>query len=300
MNLFGKIAVWSMVILLIPAAIILSVMSLDLRSKWQAELKSRHDKIAENAKRLEESKLALTTIEGELERTRSIWGDVFDAPGSQMIGPDPEGRPRYQFGAGKVNTGFGASITNPTGFAFFDAQPGESSRYIGEFEIGVSDENRSGGRILRLPFENEVESWPQGGNFHLRELVPGSLTTAVAELEAAIIIENSKLQGLIGTQEIVNGQIASSNKSLEQRFSELNGDADAPAGASQAVLDGLVETLRKYEMERNQVLDAVQELRRELVRDYLDLQATLKSNQDLISGTDSKSNSPKLARTPLN
>ena len=76
--------------------------------------------------------------------------------------------------------------------------------------------------------------------------------------------------------------MTASQELLDQRLAELNGDADAAAGASQQVLDGLVETLRKLENERNLVLDEVHSLRVKLVNDYEDLEGLVAGNRRIL------------------
>ena len=296
MHTIGKVFVWVSVALLIPAAIILSTMALDIRSKWQKEIADRQEKVETGQQSLAEARLAVRALEEELQKEIHQWGDVWQAPRSQMLPPDPEGRPRYEFGAGKANTGLGATKqTSPTVYAFHEPQPGESSRYIGEFELGNLLEQRSGGRILRLPFEGEVQTWPKQGKFHLRQQIPGGILATIAELESELIISRSKLDSMKINEEIVTRQIQRSDESLEQRFAELNGDGNAPEGASQQVLDGLVQTLRKYEAERNLTLEDVQKLRRKLVLDYLDLQKTLENNQNQVSAVSDEETASQVA-----
>ncbi|MBT5017338.1 MAG: hypothetical protein HON04_01185, partial [Planctomicrobium sp.] len=139
----------------------------------------------------------------------------------------------------------------------------------------------SAGQLIRQPYPGEVQAWPVGA-YHVRDTLPANWLATVADLEGQTTIANSKL-GLQQEQErLINSQMTASQELLDQRLAELNGDADAAAGASQQVLDGLVETLRKLENERNLVLDEVHSLRVKLVNDYEDLEGLVAGNRRIL------------------
>ncbi|MEW4489306.1 hypothetical protein AB1L42_14585 [Thalassoglobus sp. JC818] len=291
MHLYGKIFLWMAVVILIPA-ILLTTMALDIRSKWQAEVKQRQEKLKTSEQQLAEMRLTVRNLEEELQQESHLWGEVWQAPGSRSLLLN-DGIPRFDFGVGQnAGLGVGPDSQSPTVFAFVEPQPGESSRFLGEFEIGDLKAARSGGRLLRNPYPGEIQTWPQQGKVHLRQTLPGSWGSAIAQLESSIIIANSKLETMKINEEIASRQIQNSEESLDQRLAELNGDGNAAAGASEEVLNGLVETLRKYDSERNSLLEKVQELRRKVVNDYLSLTQQISENRDEVEARQA-GNSPE-------
>lgn len=277
MHILGKVLLGIMVTLLVPGAVVLTTMTLDIRSKWQAEVQKRQETLANSEEQLSIARARVNELQGELQEQTFNWGQVWAAPQSQPL-PGGNG---MQLGVGR-STGLGRNAQpgkDPRVYAF--AGTGDQSVYIGELELVQIDADRSAGQLLRPPYPGEVQSWP-GGMYHVRDTLPSNWLATVADLEAQTTIANSKL-GLQKEQEaLIISQMAASQELLDQRLAELNGDADAAAGASQQVLDGLVETLRKLENERNQVLDEVHQLRVKLVNDYEALEGLVASNRSVL------------------
>lgn len=277
MHILGKVLLGLMVFLLIPGAVVLTTMTLDIRSKWQAEVEQRQEKLAASKEQLNVAKVKVSELEGELQQLTFNWGEVWDAPQSQ---PLPAGN-GVQLGVGQSRgLGRNADPANPPRVYAF-AGTGEQSAYIGELELVQIDGDRSAGQLIRQPYPGEVQAWPVGA-YHVRDTLPANWLSTVADLEGQTTIANSKL-GLQQEQErLINSQMTASQELLDQRLAELNGDADAAAGASQQVLDGLVETLRKLENERNVVLDEVHGLRVKLVNDYETLERLVAGNRTIL------------------
>lgn len=276
MNLSGKICLGVIAVLLVPAAIMLTTMSLDIRGKWQAEIAKRQESLVASAAELAEAHVAVNELEGTLHRQTYAWGDVWDAPRSEPLS-DTE----IQIGVGR-SRGLGRNVqdgVNPKVFVFSEA--GDSSQYLGEFELTEIDTDRAAGQMIRPAYPGEVQSWAPG-QYHVRDTLPPNWLVSVAELESQLILIGSKLALQQEEDRIQDKLMVASQSTLDQRLAELNGDADAADGASQQVLDGLVETLRNLENERNLVLDEVHDLRIKLVKDYLALQKTLKENSGTV------------------
>lgn len=276
MNIYGKVALWSIVILLGPAAIVLTTMSLDIRSKWQAEVAKRQESLVASTAELAEAHVRVNELEGELHRQTYAWGEVWDAPNSE-----PLSGTEIQIGVGR-SRGLGRNARDgqaPRVFIF--SETGDASAYLGEFELAQIDTDRAVGQTIRPAYPGEVQAWAPG-TYHVRDTLPSNWLVSVAELESQLIQIGSKLSLQEKEEQIQNKLLASSISTRDQRLAELNGDANAPDGASQQVLDGLVETLRKIEDERNVVLDEVHDLRIKMVKDYLVLQDTLKNNRNSV------------------
>ena len=276
MNFWGKFLVGVIAVLLIPAAIVLTTMSLDIRSKWQAEVAKRQEAIAASSAKLTEARVRVRELEGRLHRQTNVWGEVWDAPNSEPLS-DRE----IQIGVGK-SRGLGRHVQDgkkTTVYVF--SESGEASNYLGEFALTDIAVDRAAGELTRPAYPGETQTWSRG-TYHVRDLLPPNWLVSVAELEAKLIDINSKLSFQQIEDKIQDKLLAASQSTLDQRLAELNGDANAPDGASQQILDGLVETLRKLENDRSVVLDEVHNLRVKLVKEYLVLQDTIESNRTAV------------------
>ncbi|QDT33102.1 hypothetical protein [Thalassoglobus polymorphus] len=292
MHISGKIALGLIVVVLAPAAILLTTMSLDIRSKWQAEVEQRQEKLTTSTDQLDKIRTKVANLEGEYQQKTFAWGEVWDAPQSVPLA----GQNGIQIGVGR-SSGLGRSFDPakpPRIYAF--AENGDASTYIGEFELDQLDADRAAGRLLRPAYPGEAQSWPQG-KYHVRDTLPSNWLSTVADLEAQLILIGTKFRMQQEQESLMTKQLAASQVIMDQRLAELNGDADAPMGASQQVLDGLVETLRKLEDERNLVLSDVHDLRVKLVKDYIDLETSLEKNRNLVdsSQSDASARKPALA-----
>lgn len=291
MHIIGKVLLGIMVFLLIPLAILLTTMALDVRSEWQAAIQTRKADLVQTGERLSAVRVQVNELEGRLQSLTYNWGEVWDAP---RVQPLPSGR-GVQVGVG-ASSGLGRKAQagqKQRIYVFSDGQ--NNSRYLGEFEIVQANADAVAAELLRDPYPGEVQNWPAGRS-HVRDTLPPNWLATIADLEGDLLIVNSKLQFQQMQDSIIQRQLAASQTTLDQRLAELNGDADAPPGASQQVLDGLVETLRKLESERNSVLDDVHSLRVKLVREQLELEKTLETNRSLVAARETpQSDAPRTA-----
>lgn len=290
MHILGKVLLGLILVVLIPASILLTTMALDVRSKWQAQIEQRQDRLAQTQSRLTEARVRVSDLESELQRRTYAWGEVWDAPNSEPL----PGSPGVQLGVG-TSRGLGRNIQagkQPRVYVFADG--GEASAYIGEFELVQVDTDRAAAQLPRPPFPGEMQSWPRG-NYRVRDTIPANWLSTVAQLESQIVVTSSKLGMQREQERVVTRQLANSQAVLDQRLAELNGDANAPEGASQELLDGLVETLRKLENDRNATLKDVHALRVKLVEDYTELEQLIASNRSSVEQRQAGSAKPKAA-----
>jgi uncharacterized protein YqiB (DUF1249 family) len=164
----------------------------------------------------------------------------------------------------------------------FHTQPDGSSRYLGEFRVVTPEAQRTILQLNRKPNENETAEWPPQGDFRIRDRIPPGhraifhdLATNQAIADQAVINETAKLQ-------IQENHIAASQKTLDRRLAELNGDPAAPQTAGSDVVNGLVETLRQEEAARNKLLADVDVLRRQLSDNYARLEKVLAENSQSV------------------
>lgn len=278
MHVLGNVFLWLSVVLIL-VAITFSTMVLDVRSRWLSEIEQRQEALARSGEELRTTAVRVRTLEEELQRRIQLWGDVWTAENSRPM-PGDDGR--IEIGAG-TSAGLGQKADQqgrdlPAVYVFSEGPDG-ASQYLGEFRLTEVLGDRAAARLTRRPYPQEMQSWPQG-TFRIRENLPGDWRSAFADLESQQLIAETKLRTQALELETLNNQIRVSQAALDRRLAELNGDAEAPEGATQEVLDGLVETLRKFNTERDLVLAEVHRLRRQLDREYVRLRRILAGNRE--------------------
>ncbi len=165
----------------------------------------------------------------------------------------------------------------------FNVQPDGSSKFVGEFVVANVEPQRTLLKLARRPYPGEVQQWPAAeSDYRIRERIPPGqraifhdLVTNQAIADQQVVNEEAKLK-------IQDNHIASSQQTLERRLAELNGDPAAPPMAAPEMVNGLVQTLRTEEAERNKVLKDVDELRRRLSETYARLQDVLAENRSSV------------------
>lgn len=272
MHVLGKVLLWLCVVLLIPASLVLTTMVLDVRHRWLKDVADRQARIEQGLQQIQETQQRVRALEEQRQALVQDWGDVWNAPNSQV-------QPGT---AGAIELGVGASSNlpqrgpegkiDPAVYVFAET-PG-SSQYLGEFTVTDIRPSQAVARLTRTPYPKETESWPRG-TFHVRSTLPANWLAMIADLQGQQVIADSILVDQRLELEIRNQLIKSSQATLDQRMSELNGNPQANPEAGDEVKDGLVESLRKYSTARDLQLAEVDRLRRKMVEEYNTLQHTL-------------------------
>lgn len=276
MHVLGKVLLGFAVVLII-VAVFLTTMTLDVRSKWLDQVEKKQDQLAQSEVSLREAELKFQALEEELDRLAHLWGDAWDAPRSA---PQPNGNGVIELGVGE-SAGLGAKAKaqgKPLPAVHVFAKGPQGSQYLGEFNIIDLRADRTAAKLTREPHQGEVATWP-AGEYRVWEVIPPGDLTAISEIESQLFTSKSMLRFQQEELAILQKQIQASQESLDQRLAELNGDAAAPNGASQEVLDGLVQTLRNYEAKRDNLLGEVDQLRRKMDSEYVELQRVIAANK---------------------
>lgn len=276
MHVLGKVLLGFAVVLII-VAVFLTTMTLDVRSKWLDQIEKKQEQLAQSEEALREAELKFQALEEELDRIDHLWGDSWNAPRS---GPQQNGNGIIEFGVGE-SAGLGAKAKaqgKPLPAVHVFAKGPQESQYLGEFNIIDLRADRTGAQLTRDPYQGEVASWPSG-EYRVWEVIPHGRLTAISDIENQMFTSRSILRSQELELAILEKQIQASQESLDQRLAELNGDAAAPNGASQEVIDGLVQTLRNYDSKRGKLLSEVDQLRRKMDSLYVELKSVIASNK---------------------
>ncbi len=251
--------------------------------------KNKRDK---NIKDLASARITRAKEVDELNRLMADWGRQWNAKGQT----DPQQGAILLNIGGQQGLGAQEQATNrpqPIVYVFHVEQNG-SSRYLGEF-TAAAEAQRTVLTLNGPRYPSEMAKWPQEGAFRIRERIPAGqraifhdLVTNQTIADQGVINETAKLK-------IQDNHIAASQKTLDGRLAELNGDPAAPQTADRELFSGLVETLRVEEAERNAVLKDVDTLRRQLSDYYARLERVLAENRQAV---DSMSAGTETAATP--
>jgi hypothetical protein len=259
-------------------------LTIDLSKKQNAAMR---DIIALKAKRdandeeLRKARASHDLIEGDVNRLMSQWGHQWDAPNSGPIQGDPRGI-QIGVGAGQGAAKHEADLKKPgpVMFVFSDADK-EASRYIGDFQALVMAPNVTGLMLTREAYPGENATWP-AGVYRLRESIPYAWKQIFLELQTLRTLAEQNRIDEEAKLVIQEQHIAESQKALNLRLAELNGDPAADEKASNEVKLGLVESIRQLEVERNKVLKDVDTLRRAISNSYQELEEKLQENRDKV------------------
>jgi len=276
MHVLGKVLLGFAVVLII-VAIFLTTMTLEVRSKWLDQIEKKQDQLAQSEASLREAELKFQALEEELDRMAHLWGDAWTAPRSN---PQPNGNGVIEIGVGE-SAGLGAKAKaqgKPLPAIHVFAKGPEGSQYLGEFNIVDLRADRTAAKLTRDPHPGEVASWPSG-EYRVWQVIPPGRLTAISDIEGQLFTSKSMRRFQQEELAILQKQIQASQEALDQRLAELNGDAAAPTGASQEVIDGLVQTLRNYEAKRSNLLSEVDQLRRNMDSQYVKLQSVIAANK---------------------
>jgi hypothetical protein len=278
MHVLGKVFM-VFAFLLVVTAVVLTTMLLDIRSNWKKRFETAlvAAQKSEDDLRIETQKLR--ALEEQQATVMHNWGEAWLARNS---GPQGQGG-IANFGVGSAQ-GLGLKATQqnkpaPEIYAF--ALNGvDKAEYIGEFKSIRLQLDNVTGELTRPPYSGEEATWPNG-DYRIRDTIPSGWLHLINELTGQIDVAQRHLVSQRENLAVLTKQIEESQKSLDQRLQELNGDPDAPAGASQEVVDGLVQTVRRLETERNTVLASVHKLRHELNNMYVQLRETMDANRQM-------------------
>jgi len=277
MNTLGKIAMGLLMVCLLFATY-LTTGVLKARSTW---LKKIGDKTAQ----IEKAQAEVVSNKRQFEEARNLvhwendnWGRAWQSPNS---GPSPTGDGSVEFGIGS-NAGLGRGQTDPAKLPLvyvFATNANGQSQYLGDFQLTEVRQDNTGAKLTRPLHADELQSWPTG-EYRVREQVPHDSLSSIDSLRTLLILGEQTVAHERSMLKIQTEHTAASQAALDQRLAELNGKPDAIDKAGPDVKDGLVQTLRREETARNELVKSVDELRRDLSDKHLRLTTVLSGNQD--------------------
>lgn len=278
MHVLSKVLLGVVVVMAIISVILTSKLRL-ARGHWLQQIEQRQDQLATVREDLRKQKLVVADARAEVNRRLNLWGDSWSGVPGQVVNP--------QIGAIALNVGANHGVGQPAGeeaaplFVFAQSPQGEGTQYLGEFRPTGIQAGATAAAMTRQPYQGEVQSWPQQVPWRVRELIPSSwreifsvLETRTAEALQDVQDQNARL----AKADELNTK---SQQQLQRRLGQLEGSPDAIEGSAAEVLDGLVESLRKDQVQRDTELATLDGLRHEYDRKYRQLQELIERNRRL-------------------
>ena len=265
------------------AAIFLTTMLLDARSEWLKRVTDREEQIKQIEEDLRKKKLVVSDLENQVNRHMINWGRAWELTPQDIQLLDAE-QGVIMLAAGS-NLGLAVREANsgaalPTLHVFGTAEDGTSA-YIGAFRVTQVQQDQVAAQMVRKPYPGEIEQWQANGGLRVWNSVPGNWQSLHALYQSQIaeaLQDVQDEQGRLTTQADLK---AKSEEQLARRMGELEGNEQAVDGASEDVINGLVQTLRSEEAERDDQLHELDELRHEYHAKYNELVDLLEQNRNL-------------------
>lgn len=279
MNKLGYMFIAPLLLICLCVAFFMTFRLLDGRKKWLDSIEAKKkqlDALQSGPESVAAVRRQFENVRNELDWENDNWGKAWQAPNS---GASPVGDGSIELGVGS-NAGLGRGIQDvaklPVLYVFGNDAQGKVT-YLGDFKLMEVRQDTSGAKLTRPPFQNEVPSWPRG-ELRVREEIPSNYREELALLRTRAIIAEQHVRQETDQLAIQNLHVNASQKALDMRMNELNGNPEAPEKAGQDVKDGLVQTIRREETARNALVKEVDALRRLLSDRYLALTKILGDN----------------------
>lgn len=272
------------------AAIFLTSMLYDARNEWLKRVTTRQESVAQLEEDIRKKSLVVSDLESDVNRLMMNWGRSWELAPQNVSLLDPEnGAVGLQLG---LNDGLavqesaaqqaGQDRLLPTIHLFGNAQDGTVS-YLGAFRVTQVTPDQTAAELVRPPLPGEVDQWQvkAANGVRVWNNIPSSWLALNSKFQGEITEAQQTVQdeeGRLVTLEELNQK---SQEQLARRMAELEGDNDPVEGASQDVIDGLVQTLRIEETTRNQQLQVLDQLRHEYHAKYNELIDLLQRNRNL-------------------
>ncbi|MBX3436785.1 MAG: hypothetical protein KF861_04780 [Planctomycetaceae bacterium] len=283
MHWLGKVLPWVIGVLALVAWVLTSMLY-DAQGAWQQRVEERLAKRDQLAEQLRQKSLAVANLEADVNRTMMPWGRAWEL-GPQQVQLLDAATGKILLGIGPTNAEFALRESSqgrqlPEVFLFEKNADG-TSKYMGAFRVTAVEPDRVTAQLIRQPFPGEAEQWQAADGVRVWESIPSDWRALHSELQAQLAIAQHQVIDHEARLAIQRKMVAESQKQLERRVAQLQGNANPIEGAGQDTLDGLVLALRKEETTRNEQLFVLNQLRHEFNSKYNLLMELLEQNRVL-------------------
>ncbi len=267
------------------AAIALSARTHQVRSSWHKKLSDYRGEFKADQEELRRERFSHEASQVDLANAKRGWGDFSDDVTVTVNVQNGYLQTRDQETTAVVSTG-GSDNQQPLMVHGFLKNADGSVRFVGTFvQDGAA---QAGFRVWKPTWQvreaDQVASWG-GGKWRLRSLIPAHQKTRFVNLEV-LLTQADQTSDDTGLDARIKGEVdLKADEQLRLRFAELVGGNADLAGLEGKLpgymIDGLVRAIAAAEEDRNQSVEMVDTLRRDLKLNHDRANRLLKQNGEL-------------------
>jgi hypothetical protein len=238
----------------------------DVRGKWLDQFQKIKQKNDEVAPKLAEARVKREEARAELERETLRWDRFWPNEVGQFI-------PRS--GTLNINAGSQNGIANTMTLYAFPLNKNGAPSYVGAFNVFQLQPNLA---VLKPAFRVRPEDVPNwnAGNWRLRTMIPSSLASRIAGLEAELVVADELLAKQQSNLETQTKLVTAAHDQRDERIAELLGGGNANPAPP-----GLVAEITQADDQRNASLLEVDRLRREINTAEQHVRRLIQQNNEL-------------------
>ena len=267
------------------AAIALSARTHQIRSSWHRSLSEYRGEFEADQDTLRRERFSYEASQVDLANAKRGWGDFSDDVTVTVNVQNGYLQTRDQETQALVSSG-GGNNQQPLMVHGFLKNADGSVRFVGTFvQDGAA---QAGSRVWKPTWQvraaDQVASWG-GGKWRLRSLIPAHQKTRFVNLEV-LLTQADQTSDDTGLDARIKGEVdLKADEQLRLRFAELVGGNADLAGLEGKLpgymIDGLVRAIAAAEEDRNQSIEMVDTLRRDLKSNHDRANRLLKQNGEL-------------------
>jgi len=264
------------------AAIALSARTHQVRSSWHKRLSGYRGEFETDQEELRRGRFSHDASQVDLANAKRGWGDFSDDVTVTVNAQNGYLQTRDQETMAVVSTG-GGNDQQPLMVHGFLKNADGSVRFVGTFVQDGAVQN--GFRVWKPTWQlraaDQVASWGSG-KWRLRSLIPAHQKTRFVNLEV-LLTQADQTSDDTGLDARIKGEVdLKADEQLRLRFAELMGGNADLAGLEGKLpgymIDGLVRAIAAAEEDRNQSIETVDTLRRDLKSNHDRANRLLKQN----------------------
>ena len=267
------------------AAIALSARTHQVRSSWHKKLSDYRGEFEADQKALRRERFNHEASQVDLANAKRGWGNFSDDVTVTVNVQNGFLRTRDQETMAVVSSG-GGNNQQPLMVHGFLKNADGSVRFVGTFvqDGAVQDGSRVWKPTWQVRAADQVASWG-GGKWRLRSLIPAHQKTRFVNLEV-LLTQADQTSDDTGLDARIKGEVdLKADEQLRLRFAELVGGNADLAGLEGKLpgymIDGLVRAIATAEEDRNQSIEMVDTVRRDLKLNHDRANRLLKQNGEL-------------------
>lgn len=296
MHTLGKVFLWINLLLLVPAAVLLSAKLINSRNYWMQQVSNKEQQIESSSATLAEKEKQLDQLRADLTRERLAWDSMFAAPNSRA---DAQGVATIGIGPDQGFAVVADDAPSPIVHVFVPAdQTGQASKYLGPFRIVSARGSQSQLEPMFRVVGNPQQDWPPG-NWRVWQVVPSQAPSRVVALTSEIVKNLEAVASRESTLADLQNTVQKAQDLLDSRLRELLGNPDAAeVEGIPEISAGLVAALHDAQAARNAELARLDNLRRDVDQAYQQLTELVAGNEQLLgtpAGSETAGSGPALS-----